>query len=140
METRSPAADTEAAMAGDLSLLLDRIRRLADEQSSGAPDALLARMEQTLTDGYAHALALEGERMRIEREIGEVLERLKTGGEAGNLRGLADRLASTRGDLDRLRAVLDLLRRRADGVRRLASASAPVGAARAAARSERRTP
>ena len=137
METRTPAVDTEAAMAGDLPLLLDRVRRLADEQADVAPELLLARMEHALTDGYAHALALEGESLRIEREIGEALEQLKSGGEVGKLRGLADRLARTRGDLDRLRGVLDLLRRRADGVRRLASESAAARAARPAKSSER---
>ena len=28
-----------------------------------------ASIEKTLTDGYAHALALEGERMRVERQL-----------------------------------------------------------------------
>ena len=30
-------------------------------------------MEKTLTDGYAHALALEGERLRIERRLREIV-------------------------------------------------------------------
>ncbi|HET8892973.1 MAG TPA: hypothetical protein VFM96_02595 [Gaiellaceae bacterium] len=36
----------------------------------------LARLEQTLTDGYAEALELETERLRIERRLRSLRERL----------------------------------------------------------------
>ena len=45
----------------------------------GTPErdaAALAQMEDTLTVGYARALALEAERWRLERQIGEVASRL----------------------------------------------------------------
>jgi hypothetical protein len=32
-----------------------------------------ASIERTLTDGYAHALALEGERIRTERRLREIV-------------------------------------------------------------------
>lgn len=32
-----------------------------------------ASIEKTLTDGYAHALALEGERIRTERRLREIV-------------------------------------------------------------------
>ena len=40
------------------------------EDGTGAPS--LDTIETTLTDGYAEALALEAERWRIERRLGEV--------------------------------------------------------------------
>ena len=40
------------------------------ENGVGAPS--LDAIESTLTDGYAEALALEAERSRIERRLGEV--------------------------------------------------------------------
>jgi len=36
----------------------------------------LARLEETLTDGYAEALALETERLRLERRLGSLRELL----------------------------------------------------------------
>ena len=42
------------------------------EELLGAEEPTLARMEDTLTEGYAQALALEAERWRLERRIGEV--------------------------------------------------------------------
>jgi hypothetical protein len=42
----------------------------APEDGAGAPT--LATLERRLTDGYAEALALEAERLRIERRLGEV--------------------------------------------------------------------
>lgn len=37
------------------------------EELLGAEEPTLARMEDTLTEGYAQALALEAERWRLER-------------------------------------------------------------------------
>ena len=42
------------------------------EELLSADAPTLARMEDTLTEGYAKALALEAERWRLERRIGEV--------------------------------------------------------------------
>ncbi len=50
------------------------------EDGSGAPT--LATLERRLTDGYAAALALEAERLRIERRLDEV------DGELASLRSL----------------------------------------------------
>ena len=46
-------------------MLCDRIRLLVD----GRPAAPADDVEHTLTDGYARALALEGERLRAEERI-----------------------------------------------------------------------
>src|SRR5262245_20616024 len=101
METRVRASDN-AAME-DLPNLLDRIQVLVDGRDPSAPpERLLERMEHTLTDGYARALALEGEHLRIAREIGA---------SNGSTRDeLAERLVATEGDLEHLRATLVPLR------------------------------
>jgi hypothetical protein len=45
--------------------VFDTIQDLLD----GASAPSLASLEATLTDGYAHALSLEGERLRLERRL-----------------------------------------------------------------------
>jgi hypothetical protein len=76
----------------------------------------LDRVEQTLTDGYAHALQLEGERWRLQRRLGEIAASLDTGG-TRELPRLARRLSTTDVDLARLRGMLSTLKRRAEEVR-----------------------
>ena len=82
----------------------------------------LDEIEDTLTSGYAAALALEGERWRIERRIAELAAE-ESGDPGGELRhaeeivGLAKQLRSTDDELARLRVVLGSLRDRADAVR-----------------------
>ena len=105
-------------MPTDLTRLLDRIRVLLDGGATGPRDRQLATIEHTLTDGYAHALALEGERLRLEREIETAVARLADGQQTDGLTALAARLAITDDDLARLRALLDALRGRALAVRR----------------------
>jgi hypothetical protein len=104
-------------MANDLPLLLDRIRELVDESADAPPQPLLARMEHTLTDGYAHALALEAETLRIQKRIAELAGKVESREHAGELRGLVDRLEDSKTRLAGLRASLDTLRRRAERVR-----------------------
>ena len=48
------------------------------EELLSADAPTLARMEDTLTEGYARALALEAERWRLERRIGEVAREGRT--------------------------------------------------------------
>ena len=83
-------------------------------------DRDLDRIERTLTDGYAHALSLEGERWRLERRIAEVaqgIQRGDTAKKARELSTLARRLDGNSGDLVQLRTLLGELRRHGDGVR-----------------------
>lgn len=111
---------TVAAAIDETSVLLDRIRALAEEPVRGPRASLLARIERTLTDGYAQALALEAERLRLERRIGEVAAALEEGdreGKARELSALARRLSTADGDLSHLRRLLSSLRLRADAVR-----------------------
>ena len=100
--------------------MVERIEQLLNAPVSGADAPTLARMEDTLTEGYAEALALEAERWRIERRISEVTQELESGDlteKATELTMLAKRLEANGEDLMRLRALLIELRRRADDVR-----------------------
>jgi hypothetical protein len=79
-------------------------------------------MEHTLTDGYALALALEGEGIRLEKEIGAAAG--ASGAVDGKrLQGLAERRAATEQELRSLRAHLAALRLRTETVRAAALAS-----------------
>ena len=93
------------------------------ENGSGAPS--IDAIETTLTDGYAEALALDAERNRIERRLGEVA---KDAGEvsahrvAAELAQLSERLETTGEELTRLRTLLHNLQ----VVRRRRRAAAPA--------------
>jgi hypothetical protein len=93
--------------------LRDEIAELLRMPENGAGAPSLDTIESTLTDGYAEALALEAERSRIERRLGEVAR--DAGGEE-NLREfarLAESLEAADKDLGRLRSLLgDLQARR----------------------------
>jgi hypothetical protein len=121
MERAAFASDNGSAMMDDLTSLLDRIAALVDERTDGAPERLLGRIENTLTDGYAQALALEAEVLRVEKEIGLAVARIKRGDDVTPLVTLADRLSAAERELERLRARLETLRRRAEDVRGSAS-------------------
>ncbi|HXV94933.1 MAG TPA: hypothetical protein VD695_00145 [Gaiellaceae bacterium] len=92
-------------MSDDISILFDRIRVLLQEQSA-QEEAGADAVEHTLTDGYARALALDGERLRVEEEI-----RRLAGSEdhVGEVRILKARLALLEEELARLRGLLGTL-------------------------------
>lgn len=97
-------------MSATLAMLYDRIHVLLDGPRARG-DA-----EATLTDGYAHALGLEAERLRIERRIGELVRGAATGGPAGGeLADLSRRLTAADEELARLRGLLKTLRAHAFG-------------------------
>jgi hypothetical protein len=97
-------------MPDDLSDLLARIRNLIGQAEAGCLPDELPTIEHTLTDGYASALALEGERWRLERQIAELARRLRDPGQARELRELALRLTATDEELADLRRLLASLR------------------------------
>ena len=77
--------------------LLEQIDELLAEPAE--EPASLARLERTLTDGYAYALALEAERWRLEQRMSELAGELSDGNQelkAKELALLSDRLASER--------------------------------------------
>jgi hypothetical protein len=110
------AARIDTRSAVEMNMLFDQINGLL-----AAPNRRpIEEIEHTLTDGYATALALEGERWRIERRIGEVAASLARGdaaNKAKELTSLAQRLETSDGELTRLRAALADLRRVAEAAR-----------------------
>ena len=106
-------------VVSDLPSVLAEIEAVLREPPEPG-DAALARIEATLTDGYAHALELEAERWRLERRIGELARTVVphvAADHAEELSELSDRLAGADADLRHLRTRLDELRRRADAAR-----------------------
>jgi uncharacterized protein YicC (UPF0701 family) len=100
--------------------LRDEIAELLGLPEHGAGAPSLDAIESTLTDGYAAALALEAERTRLERRLGEVV---RDAGEvsahtvAAELAVLSERLDTTDGELTRLRSLLRKLHARARALR-----------------------
>lgn len=94
----------------DDSPILDDIRSLL---ALAPGDAGLARVEDTLTAGYAAAMALEAEQWRIERQMAA----MAGNGDADELLVLARRMSASKGDLSHLRTLLDSLRLRARELR-----------------------
>ncbi len=95
--------------------LLDQIQALISDDARD-----LDQTERTLTDGYAHALSLEAERVRIERRITEVaqgIQRGDTAKKARELASLSQRLDGAGDDLATLRSALGELRRRVSASR-----------------------
>ena len=97
--------------------LRDEIAELLRMPEDGAGAPSLDAIESTLTDGYAEALALEAERSRIERRLGEVAhdaDEVSAHSVAAELSALSKRLDAADEELVRLRSLLRSLQ----GVRR----------------------
>ena len=92
-------------------MMIEQIEDLLNEDAPA-----LAEVESTLTDGYAKALALEAERWRLERRLGEVA---RAGGDGAGeeLTSIGKRLATTDGELEALRRMLGVLHERARALR-----------------------
>jgi ABC-type phosphate transport system auxiliary subunit len=100
--------------------LLEQIDELLAEPAE--EPASLARLERTLTDGYAYALALESERWRLEQRMSELAGELDEGNQelkAKELALLSDRLATNAKILSGLRGTLTRLRARTSATRSL---------------------
>jgi ABC-type phosphate transport system auxiliary subunit len=101
-------------------MIHDDIRTLLQAPDTGAGAPSLDRIEHTLTTGYARALALEAERLRIERRLAVVATRLgdeATDEDAAEVARLGQRLSVADDSLARLRTLLVSLRSRADKLR-----------------------
>jgi len=90
------------------------------EDLLSAPAPTLALVEDTLTEGYAKALTLEAERLRLERRLGEVA-RTTDGDHKDELRRLGTRLRCADGEIEHLRSLLGTLKDRARLLRARAS-------------------
>jgi len=107
----------DAAPTDEYAVLCEEIRTLLEEPPS-APEQSLARLEDTLTEGYARALALEAERLRLERQIGALGADVRDGADSREeIATLAARLSHASGRLARLRTLLVPLRERTNAVR-----------------------
>ena len=98
-----------------MSDLLEQIKALIDAATGD-----IDRIEHTLTDGYAQAMALEAERWRLERRISKVAGEMESGDVAAKARELAvlaARLEEIAVDLHRLRSRLAELRQLAGEAR-----------------------
>jgi hypothetical protein len=108
-------------VGGDDGIVLNqRIEELLEAPATGEAAPSLAHLEATLTDGYAQALALEAERSRIERRIGEVAGRVDEPSATGvteEIVTLARKLTHAEGELGNLRAMLRRLNARTRALR-----------------------
>ena len=105
------------ALIHELGTLLDAYDRAEDRLP-------MARLEHALTSGYAHALALEAERWRLEQRLSEAAKELGSDRVGPDeIAALADRISSAEGDLTRLRGLLAALRERVSAARAAAFAT-----------------
>src|SRR4051812_41180750 len=101
----------------DLAPLLERITGLLTNRPADPGKPLVTEMEDTLTDGYARALQLEAERMRLERRIGELAHRVEGREEADELKAVAARRQDVEVELQGLRDRLGALQKHLAAVR-----------------------
>ena len=99
-------------MPTELASVIDRITVLLEDLEAGRYPGRTV-VEETMTDGYAMALALDGECVRFERRISDLAIELCEGRgteHAVELSGLAGMLTRRRGELDELRGLLASLK------------------------------
>src|SRR6478672_8091006 len=102
-------AHTEAAArpdnrcSGPYGMTGTMMQEIEELLTADAPS--LDRLESMLTDGYAQALALEAERWRLERRLGEVA-REGGAGIGDELSSIGRRLNVADDELSKLRALL----------------------------------
>jgi hypothetical protein len=91
--------------------LLDRIRALIDASAEGA-GLPRSKVEPTLTEGYARALELDAECLRLEQRIDQLTREVAEGRSipSGQLSGLLERLHETEQQSVDLRKLLAPLR------------------------------
>src|SRR5918997_3058887 len=114
---------SDNASVADLPALLERIGRLADEPRGAGSQRQLAEIDETLTDGYARALALEGEVWRIRRRQAELALKAHEPAHAHELEALAVRLTAAEDELARLRRALRPLQEHANVLRATSAAA-----------------
>jgi ABC-type phosphate transport system auxiliary subunit len=99
----------------EIATLSEEIRRLLDQPVSDGSEVYLVRLEQTLTEGYARALGLEAERVRLERRLGQLASELDGRYDPRRARELAmvvNRVTTADAELTGLRGLLVALRER----------------------------
>ena len=86
--------------------VLTEIRSLLDLPAAQLPSR--DSLEHTLTTGYAYALGLERDRLRLERRMHELLRSAEA--LSGEMTQIADQLAQAERELADVRALLSELR------------------------------
>lgn len=101
-------------MGSRFDIVIERIRDLLALPSQGRGAPSRERIESVLTEGYAEALALDGQRLRLERKIDQVTAHLARGGDTRveDLQKVLARIEATEEDLAELRKLLTALRSR----------------------------
>jgi hypothetical protein len=106
------------------AMIDDAIRSLLHAPRCGEDAPSLNDIEDKLTAGYAHALALDAERRRLKRQLAETAANMRARPSGGSeLPELVRRLSAADGDLAELRGLLSSLRARANEARTRASAA-----------------
>ena len=100
-------------------MLENEINALLAAPADGESAPHLDRLEHALTSGYARALELEAESLRLQRRIGEVAAAIASTDDeqARELAALAERRSAAQNQHDRLRALLHRLRDRTTAAR-----------------------
>ena len=101
-------------------MVTDDIRDLLAAPDPMEAGPFLDRLDDTLTSGYAQALALEAERWRVERRIAEVLSELaaqSSDSRVAELATLVETRTTTEERIVALRTLLASLRARRTEIR-----------------------
>ena len=107
-------------MTHETTSLYEDIHALLQEAPGAEQGAFLARLEHTLTDGYARALVLEAERVRLARRMEELTDGLRddpADAPTDELATVARRLSDSDAELSSLRGTLARLRAEARAIR-----------------------
>jgi len=94
-------------MTDSLPLLETEIRSLLDDPSARSRTSRNV-VEKTLTDGYAHALVLDGQRLRVEQRLRDLVRSDAAPG--AEIADAGRELTEIDTELARLRALLSTLR------------------------------
>jgi hypothetical protein len=102
----------------DRGALLQEILALLSAPERGEARPSVSHLDYVLTSGYAHALSLEAEHLRLERQLEAALRRLGADEDATEeVAALALRISAAEGDLTHLRSLLQALSGRARAAR-----------------------
>lgn len=114
-------------MRPDLASIIERVAALRAQpavRAGGADDALLAQIEDMLTEGYAHALDGDAWSMRSEERLHELISDSESVVRGRELRQLAAEHARFQREVVALRRELAELRHDRDRMQALARSSA----------------
>lgn len=106
------------AMRTDLMTMTERVIALRHRvRRPATSDALFAEIEDTLTEGYAHALSGDAWSMRSEQRLHELISDVESPVRGKEIRALANEHAAVQRDVIALRRELAELRQDRDRLR-----------------------